>query len=326
MRILFLESSHIWKNNLPRGFQADGHNVLISGPITKELSKTLYEFEPDLVISIGWGQEQTKEKQDIIRDCMKKIKVPLIYWAVEDPAYTKIWSIPLVKRMRPDFVFTICPNTVKVYEQLGVPSAHLDFGFEKSVHYKTNEFAEYKSSIAVVANAYPHVFEKYPEHFRSNSLNVLIRPLLENNIRVDFWGNKWDEMSRFFGMDIPKEWIHGPIHYLEAHKVYNSAKITLGLQNYPELLTQRTYEILGSGGLLLTMDTLGVRKIFKPGIDLIAVSSAKETLHAVDYFLKHKEKRQEIRDHGSVAVQEYNYQVRAKQIIDILSENKMLMV
>ena len=35
MRILFLESSHIWKNNLPRGFQANGHDVLITGPLTK---------------------------------------------------------------------------------------------------------------------------------------------------------------------------------------------------------------------------------------------------------------------------------------------------
>ena len=38
---------------------------------------------------------------------------PLIYWAVEDPAYTDIWSIPLVKRMKPDFVFTICPKQLK---------------------------------------------------------------------------------------------------------------------------------------------------------------------------------------------------------------------
>lgn len=36
MRILFLESSHIWKNNLPRGFQANGHDVLITGPLTKK--------------------------------------------------------------------------------------------------------------------------------------------------------------------------------------------------------------------------------------------------------------------------------------------------
>ena len=104
---------------------------------------------------------------------------PLIYWAVEDPAYTDIWSIPLVKRMKPDFVFTICPKTVKVYRELGIPAAHLDFGFEETAHYKSHKSSEYDCSIAVVANAYPHILEKYPDHFRSHALNVLIRPLLE---------------------------------------------------------------------------------------------------------------------------------------------------
>ncbi|KWU58949.1 peptigoglycan-binding protein LysM [Bacillus mycoides] len=324
MRILFLESSHIWKNNLPRGFQANGHDVLISGPLTKNLSQMLEEFNPDLVISIGWGQEQTKIKQDLIRECMKKTTIPLIYWAVEDPAYTDIWSIPLVKRMKPDFLFTICPKTVKVYRKLGVPAAHLDFGFEETAHYKSPKSSEYNCSIAVVANAYPHILEKYPDHFRSHALNVLIRPLLEENIRIDFWGNKWDEMDRFFGMDIPKDWIHGPMHYLETYKVYNSADIIIGLQNYQELITQRTYEILGSGGFLLTLDTPGVKKIFRPGKDLITVSSSKETLEAIHYFSNHPKKKAKIQERGRITVQEHTYQARAKQIIDTLIEHNIL--
>ncbi len=324
MRILFLESSHIWKNNLQRGFQANGHDVLITGPLTKKLSQLLEEFNPDLAISIGWGQEQTKIKQDLIRECMKNTTIPLIYWAVEDPAYTDIWSIPLVKRMKPDFVFTICPKTVKVYQELGIPAAHLDFGFEETAHYKSHKSSEYDCSIAVVANAYPHILEKYPDHFRSHALNVLIRPLLEKNIRIDFWGNKWDEMSRFFGMDIPKDWIHGPMHYLETCKVYNSADIIIGLQNYQELITQRTYEILGSGGFLLTLDTLGVRGLFKPGKDLITVSSPKETLQAIQYFLNHPERKTRIQEQGRITVREHTYKARAKQIIDTLIENNIL--
>ena len=31
MRILFLESGEIWTNNLARGFQADGHDILMIG-------------------------------------------------------------------------------------------------------------------------------------------------------------------------------------------------------------------------------------------------------------------------------------------------------
>ncbi|WP_229163500.1 hypothetical protein [Bacillus cereus] len=81
----------------------------------------------------------------------------------------------------------------------------MDFGFEETAHYKSPKSSEYNCSIAVVANVYPHILGKYPDHFRSHALNALIRPLLEKNIRIDFWGNKWDEMNRFFGMDIPKK-------------------------------------------------------------------------------------------------------------------------
>ncbi|PGM64850.1 peptigoglycan-binding protein LysM [Bacillus cereus] len=321
MRILFLESSQIWMNNLPRGFQVNGHNVLISGPLKKEtLPKILDEFQPDFAISIGWGMEQTKEKQDLIKEQMKRTRIPLIYWAVEDPAYTEVWSIPLVKRMQPDFVFTICPQTIETYKKLGVPSAHLDFGFEETIHCPVQQYSNYRSKIAVVANAYPHILEQYPNHFRRQAINVLIRPLIERNIRIDFWGKDWEKMNSFFGFDIPHEWIHGHLPYTEANKVYNSSDIMIGLQNYPNLLTQRTYEILGSGGFLITMNTPGVRSLFQPGKELITSSSPEETVQLINYYLKHSEKRKFIQEQGNAAVQIHSYQVRAKHIIDTLIE------
>ena len=61
MRILFLESGEIWTNNLTRGFQANGHDILISGPINKEnLSKMIENFNPDFAITIGWGARTYK--------------------------------------------------------------------------------------------------------------------------------------------------------------------------------------------------------------------------------------------------------------------------
>ncbi|MEM5606630.1 glycosyltransferase [Bacillus cereus] len=88
------------------------------------------------------------------------------------------------------------------------------------------------------------------------------------------------------------------MHYLETYKVYNSADIIIGLQNYQELITQRTYEILGSGGFLLTLDTPGVKKIFRPGKDLVTVSSSKETLEAIRYFLNHPKRKRKFKNGG----------------------------
>ncbi len=102
-------------------------------------------------------------------------------------------------------------------------------------------------------------------------------------------------MSKYIGREIPRNWIHGYLDYTEAYKVYSSAKIIIGLQNCESQLTQRTYEILGSGGFLLTSDTPAVRGKFKPGRDLIVSSSPKETLEKVKYYLNHDSERKRFR-------------------------------
>lgn len=325
MRILFLESGQIWSNNMARGFKANGHEVLISGPINKDnLSKMIEGFKPNFAITVGWGAEHTKEKQALIRQQMESYKIPLVYWAVEDPAYTEVWSIPLVNAIKPDFVFTICPEKIETYKQLGIPSDHLDFGYEESIHQPIDIRSEYESQIAIVANAYPDILERYPDHFRHKSLDILIRPLLKENIRIDFWGANWDKMDDYFGLKIPKDWIHGFLNYKEANKVYSSSKILLGLQNYPDLLTQRTYEILGSGGFLLTIDTPGVRNNFIPGKDLVVSLTQEETIQRVKYYLNQSKERSQIQLQGREAVKKHTYKSRANKMITILIENNIL--
>ena len=151
-----------------------------------------------------------------------------------------------------------------------------------------------KTQIAIVANAYPDILEKYLDHFRHRSIDILIQPLLKENISIDFWGNNWDKMDDYLGFKIPNDWIHGFLNYKDANKVYSSSKILLGLQNYAALVTQRTYEILGSGGFLLTLDTPGVRKNFITGKDLAVSLSPEETIQKVHYYLNQREKRSQI--------------------------------
>ena len=118
-----------------------------------------------MLLQLVGEREHTKDKQELIRQQMVSYKIPLVYWAVEDPAYTEVWSIPLINTIKPDFVFTISPDTVEIYKQLGIPSDHLDFGFEETIHQPTQVHSEYEAQIAIVANAYPDILEKYPDHF-----------------------------------------------------------------------------------------------------------------------------------------------------------------
>jgi spore maturation protein CgeB len=319
MRILFLESDPMWIYGLPKGFCDAGHTVMVSGPLMEESLKDMIStFQPDLIFTMGHTSEHTAKKQKMIREYVTPTNIPNVYWATEDPGYTLTFSLPLIQTIEPDFVFTICPSSVDFYKDQQIPAAHLDFGYHSSVHFPDKVYEKYKVSIAVVANGYPMLYEKRPDHYRFKALRLLLSPFLEEDIRIDFWGRYWDQMEHILGKKIPDEWIHGFLPYTEANKVYSSADIILGVQNHDTQLTQRTYEVLGSGGLLLTNDTSEIRRLFSPGQDLLVSHSSKETIDLVKYYLSHPEERMRIKKAGLESVKKYSYKQRADYIIHTL--------
>ncbi|WP_411504213.1 CgeB family protein [Brevibacillus centrosporus] len=325
MRVLFLESHPMWIHGLPNGFRDAGHQVKISGPLTEEnIPKMIAEFRPHLILMMGWGPEHTFQRQNWIQKYVHATDIPLVYWATEDPTFAVSFTLPLIRMVMPHFVFTISKDWVKHYNSLGIKAAHMDFGHHSSVHYPVESQPRYRSTISVVANAYPHVFEKYPDHYRLTSLHTLIRPLLQEQIRINFYGRDWDKMKPYLGVDIPREWQYGYLPYIEANKVYSSSDIIIGLQNYQSQVTQRTYEILGSGGFLLTQNTPEIRRLFTPGIDLVASSSPEETLRFIHHYLDHPEECKPIREQGRIAVSNATYRHRAEYMITVLLEDGIL--
>lgn len=319
MRILILESHPMWINGLPNGFVDAGHEVMISGFITAEnIQDMITSFKPDLIFSMGHTPEHTAYKQQLIREYVKPTDIPFIYWATEDPGYTFNFTLPLIRTTQPDFVFTICQSRVNFYKERGIPAAHLDFGYHSHVNFPTRTQKKYKAKLAVVANGYPMLYDKRPDHYRFKSLTTLLSPFIKNGDRIDFWGKYWDNMDHIIGKEIPLEWIHGPISYNETNKVYSTADIILGIQNHRTQITQRTYEVLGSGGFLITSDTPEIRKLFTPGEHLVVTSSPEETIHLVDYYLRNPKQRKKIQEAGMKKVQDYSYEKRAKFVLETL--------
>lgn len=326
MKVLFLESHPLWVYGLPNGFLDAGHEVKVSGRLNEQkISSLISEFKPDLVITMGWTDENNSlNKIDWIRNNVKANNIPLVYWATEDPTHTDRFSKPLIERLQPDFVLTICKDKVEFYNELGIPASQLDFGYHQFVHHPTILDEGFKYNIVVVANGYPNNLKNFPDHYRIKSINNLIAPLIKRNIRVDFFGNDWDKMGKFIGKPIPKEWIHGSVPYIFTNDIYSSADIVIGLQNHETQLTQRTYEVLGSGGFLLTNDTLEIRRLFTPGKDLSVSSSPEETIELVRHYLKNKKIRDEIRNNGLDSVKPHNYKYRAEYMVSVLKDNKII--
>jgi spore maturation protein CgeB len=326
MRILFLESHPMWVYGLPNGFKDLGHQVKTSEPLNRNnITPIISEFKPDLVFTIGWTPDNDNPiNQNIIRNYVKSANIPHIYWATEDPTHTLTFSLPYIKNTQPDFIFTICPTQVDNYQKLGFKATHLDFGFHPSVHYPTGIIEQYNSSLAVVANAYPNRLAEYPDHFRHTSLQTLIKPLIEANIRIDFWGRYWERMKPILGVEISPEWIHGYLNYPEVNKVYSSAAIVIGLQNHLTQLTQRTYEILSSGGFLITSDTPEIRRLFEPARDLVVSLTPEETISSISYYLQHPKEREQIRQQAIRTVAPHSYKHRAEYILKVLQKHRIL--
>ncbi|MBS4220717.1 glycosyltransferase [Bacillus sp. FJAT-49711] len=326
MRILFLETHPMWIHGLPNGFKDLGHHVKLANPHeVEEILRTLNEFQPHLLFTIGWTPiNNTPELQKKIGEVTEASGLPHIYWATEDPGHTQRFSLPYIQRTKPDFVFTICPERIEFYANHNIDSAHLDFGYHSSVHHPKIKDSHHESEAALVANGYPLLFQEDPTHQRFTSLKVLVEPFLELGKTTYFYGRRWNEMKKIFKENVPQSWIKGYLPYTEANKVYSSAKINIGVQNKQTQLTQRTYEILASGGFLLTTDTPAVRKLFTPGKDLIVSSSLDETRQQLDYYFSNPEELNKIRENALKAVKKHSYQARAKYILDILYNRNIL--
>lgn len=325
MHILFWENNPMCIFGLPNGFRDLGHEVIVCNSLKEEeLAETIVNFKPELVITMGWTTATTGSRALLIGKYIKKNKIPHVYWATEDPTHTFRFTLPLIQKIHPDFIFTICPSRVNYYKKMSIKAAHMDFGFHPEINHSTAPEDKYSHSIAVVANGYSRNLKLYPNHYRIQSMKTLISPLIKQNIRVDFWGWGWKEMDEFLGASIPHEWIHGKLPFAETSKVYSSAKIILGVQNHLTQMTQRIYEILASRGFLLTSDTPETRRLFQINKDLVVSSSPEETLALVDYYLKNTQERDMIRNQGEISVGVHSYLNRAEYMLKVLKNEKII--
>lgn len=323
-RILILETHPMWICGLPKGFEKLGHKVKVCQP-DKKAEHLIKQFKPTLIMAMGWTPaNNTPSKQRLIAKLVKMSGAPFIYWSTEDPGYTEEFSLPLIRRTKPDFVFTIHRPTVQKFRSKSLPAAHLDFGSDPATHRRLKSVKKYKGEAAVVANSYPQLYAKKPGHYRFKSLRKLVNPLLKEGVRVDFYGRNWGKMKKIFDANVPKAWIHGYLPYKEAIKVYNSVKFVICPQNAADRLTQRTYEILASGGLLITDDTPEVRKWFSPGQDLLVSKSEQDTRKLIRKYANNKKLRANMRANAVKAASRHTYQQRAAYVLKTLRDKGII--
>jgi spore maturation protein CgeB len=115
---------------------------------------------------------------------------------------------------------------------------------------------------------------------------------------------------------------HGPIdHYATAPFVYDRAKINLNitLRSIHTGIPLRAFEILGSGGFLLSNYQADFADCYVDGEDYVSFGSKEDMLNKIEYYLSHEKERQEIAANGLRRTMEnHTYEHRIKEMLAFL--------
>lgn len=115
---------------------------------------------------------------------------------------------------------------------------------------------------------------------------------------------------------------HGPADYYDmAPYVFKSAKINLNisLRSIKSGIPLRAFEIMGSGGFLLTNYQADFEDCYTAGEDYVYFESKEDLLAKIDYYLNHEEERAAIAESGFRKTSaEHTYEKRIQEMITYL--------
>lgn len=113
--------------------------------------------------------------------------------------------------------------------------------------------------------------------------------------------------------------LHPPVNYhTQMPEIFQRSKINLNLTipNIENGIPLRVFDILSSGGFLLTDYREETCQQFEDGVDLVVFDGMTDLKEKVEYFLAHPDKRVQIAKNGQKKVQHhYSYHTRLKWIL-----------
>ncbi len=114
---------------------------------------------------------------------------------------------------------------------------------------------------------------------------------------------------------------HGGVDYdYEMPKVFRDSKINLNisLRSIKSGIPLRAFDIMGSGGFLLSSFQADFLDFFVPGEDFVFYESKEDLLQKIGYYLEHEEERRDIAQNGHDKVSaEHTYRHRVREMLDL---------
>ena len=108
----------------------------------------------------------------------------------------------------------------------------------------------------------------------------------------------------------------------ESCFIFRCSKINLNitLRSIRTGIPLRAFEIMGSGGFLLTNYQEDFLDFFEPGVDFVYYDSYEDLMNKTEYYLTHEEERQSIARNGYEKVKKYHtYRNRLDTMLEIMN-------
>ena len=113
-------------------------------------------------------------------------------------------------------------------------------------------------------------------------------------------------------------------YWTEMPKVFRASKINLNftIPNIKSGIPLRVWDVLGSGGFLLTNYQAEIPLYFEEGVDLVCFDGIEDLKEKVAYYLEHEEERRQIAENGYKKVKAlHDYKTRLSEMLKIVGEN-----
>lgn len=150
-------------------------------------------------------------------------------------------------------------------------------------------------------------------------LNALAAALKNYGYKVDLFTDDTDN-------NLENVILHNTVDYnTEMPEIFRQSKINLNisLRNIRTGIPLRVWDVLASGGFLLTNKQIELEDYFKIGEDLVVFESIDEAVTKSLYYLEHEKERKEIARSGFERVKKYHsYRQRIGDILDCIAGNK----
>ena len=278
---------------------------------SRALEHTVIENAPDYVLIVAWVGI-TEHLQEFCHRTGTKI----ILWA-----YDSAYHVPMMGQTAQccDLVYVYEPTDLKLFRHMESVK-YLPLAYDPMKYFPMDLMVDKSTDLCFVGT------------LNSPRRPELLRYVADQfpNLSIRIWSDsrKWYSPLRLkdFMFTLGRRNLsltRRTIDHSNINEIYNSSKICLNV-HHPQSkkgVNPRTFEILGSGGLLLTDKHLESIEGFECGRDYIFYSSTDGLLDSICSLIENQEKRELISRSGySVVRNRHTYRHRAFTILTDLQQ------